>query len=146
MAFWDLFKFKKKPFKEPFEEEKGKEKTASQKQEPSSEKKAEVVLGGAEEANIILPEFVAGVLLKPHLSEKASLLAEKNKVIFQVHPKATKKQIAEAIHRLYKVRPLKINIVKRQGKIVRYGKTVGRTKGIKKAIVTFAPNQKINIV
>jgi len=54
----------------------------------------------------------ADILLRPRITEKATFLTEANVHTFEVAPKATKTQVAEAIKVFYKVNPTKIRIVK----------------------------------
>lgn len=85
------------------------------------------------------------ILLKPLVSEKASFLGAENKYIFTVAAKANKIEIAKAIKEVYGIKPVKVNIVKNIGKQVRYGRTSGRRKDWKKAIVTLPTGQTIKV-
>ncbi len=85
------------------------------------------------------------VLLKPLITEKGTHLAAKNKYLFLVAGSANKIEIKKAVSAVYNVSPVKVNIINLSGKEVRYGKTSGRTKDKKKAIVTLKPGQTISI-
>lgn len=85
------------------------------------------------------------VLIKPMITEKGTHLASQNKYIFEVAPQANKIEIKKAIRAVYGVEPLKVNLVSLTGKQVRYGRTRGRTKDRKKAIITLPKGQTIEV-
>ena len=85
------------------------------------------------------------LLRKPVITEKASYLAQFNKYVFSVPMSATKAEVKKKIINVYGFKPIKINMIKMSGKMVRYGRRLGRTKNWKKAIVTLAANDKIEI-
>ncbi|MCX6785286.1 MAG: 50S ribosomal protein L23 [Candidatus Komeilibacteria bacterium] len=85
------------------------------------------------------------VLLKPLVTEKGAYLASVNKYIFEVYGSANKIEIKKAIQALYGVAPIKVNIVNTAGKNIRYGRTSGRTKDKKKAIITLKKGQSIQV-
>lgn len=85
------------------------------------------------------------IISKPLITEKATELTALNKYIFVVPVSANKKSIAERIFGIYGVKPEKINIVRRSGKLVRYGRRTGVTKSYKKAIITLAQGDKIEV-
>jgi len=82
---------------------------------------------------------------KFHVTEKAGILSESNAYAFEVTKDATKNQIAKEVAKLYKVVPMKVNIVNGKAKrIVARGK-VGKSKGIKKAYVFLKKGDTIDI-
>lgn len=83
-------------------------------------------------------------LLRPVVTEKSTRLAAMQKYVFEVSPVTNKVEVRRAILALYGVRPLKVNMLNFSGKAVRYGRTSGRTKAWKKAIVTLPAGQKID--
>ena len=91
----------------------------------------------------------ASVLLNPRITEKASLLAEKNVYTFDVAKNTTKSEIAKAIKAAYKVTPLKVTTVTIQKKSTnprgRRGKP-GTTGGGKKAYVYLKKGDKIEVL
>jgi len=91
------------------------------------------------------PEFTSRILIKPLVTEKTTKGEEENKYVFEVAKSANKIEIKKAIFKLYGFKPTKVNIVKTKGKNVRYGKTQGTMKGIKKAIITLKKEEKIDI-
>ena len=84
-------------------------------------------------------------ILSPVITEKATMLSEHNKVVFRVAGDATKPQIAEAIENLFKVSVVKVNTLNVKGKTKRFRGRVGKRSDVKKAIVTLAEGQSIDI-
>jgi large subunit ribosomal protein L23 len=85
------------------------------------------------------------VLLRPLVTEKGSHLGVINKYVFEVDYNANKIEIAKAIETAYGIKPVKVNIIKLAGKVVRRGRTEGRRKNWKKAIVTLPQGKSIQI-
>jgi len=85
------------------------------------------------------------VIMKPLITEKGSYLGVNNQYLFEVSPNTNKTEIKKAIFKVYGVTPNKINIMNVSGKKIRYGRTEGRTKNWKKAIVSLPEGQKIDI-
>ena len=85
------------------------------------------------------------VILAPVITEKATLLSEQNKVVFQVAKDATKDEISAAIEELFKVEVLKVNTLITKGKTKRFRGIRGRRSDVKKAIVTLAEGQSIDV-
>ena len=84
-------------------------------------------------------------ILAPVITEKATLLSEQNKVVFKVAKDATKDEIAAAVEALFKVNVTKVNTLVVKGKTKRFRGILGRRSDVKKAIVTLAPGQSIDI-
>ncbi|PLZ01307.1 50S ribosomal protein L23 [Burkholderia sp. WAC0059] len=85
------------------------------------------------------------VLLAPVISEKATLVADKNEqVVFEVAPDATKPEVKAAVELLFKVEVKSVNILVTKGKSKRFGRFMGRRKDVKKAYVSLKPGQEIN--
>lgn len=84
-------------------------------------------------------------ILAPVITEKSTLVAEENKVIFRVPLSATKPEIKEAIERLFKVDVTKVNTILVKGKTKRFRGRLGRRSDFKKAIVTLAEGQSVDI-
>ena len=85
------------------------------------------------------------VILSPVITEKATLLSEQNKVVFRVAGDASKDEIAAAVEALFKVNVTKVNTINVKGKTKRFRGIMGRRSDIKKAIVTLAEGQSIDI-
>lgn len=79
------------------------------------------------------------VLRHRHVTEKTARQEMNGKYTFIVAPRANKVMVAEAVREVYGVKPLRVSFVKIQGKEVRRGKQVGRTKDVRKAIVSLKP-------
>ena len=84
-------------------------------------------------------------ILAPIITEKATLLSEQNKVVFQVAADASKDEIAAAVEALFKVSVTKVNTLNVKGKTKRFRGIKGRRPDVKKAIVTLAEGQSIDI-
>ncbi|MAK82288.1 MAG: 50S ribosomal protein L23 [Phenylobacterium sp.] len=84
-------------------------------------------------------------VLAPVITEKATLLSEQNKVVFRVAADASKDEIAAAVETLFKVNVTKVNTLNVKGKTKRFRGITGRRSDVKKAIVTLAEGQSIDI-
>jgi large subunit ribosomal protein L23 len=85
------------------------------------------------------------ILVKPLISEKAADIGKLNKYVFAVNIKANKQEIKKAITAVYGIKPIKINIIKMQGKRVNFGRRSGRRNDWKKAVVTLPQGKSIEI-
>ncbi len=85
------------------------------------------------------------VIVAPHITEKATVLSEQNKVVFRVSMDSTKSEIAEAVETLFSVTVTKVNTLIQEGKTKRFRGRKGRRIDIKKAIVTLADGQSIDV-
>jgi len=87
------------------------------------------------------------LLIKPLITEKTRNLAIKeNKYVFNVKKESNKKEIKKAIENLYKVEVINVNIINTKSKPKRLGRSLGKTKGFKKAIVTIRKGQTIDVI
>ena len=84
-------------------------------------------------------------ILSPIITEKATLLSEQNKVVFRVAMDSTKDEISAAVEELFKVEVIKVNTLITKGKTKRFRGIMGRRVDIKKAIVTLAEGQSIDV-
>ncbi len=84
-------------------------------------------------------------ILAPVITEKATVLTEQTKVVFQVAKDATKDEIAAAVEELFKVRVVKVNTLITKGKTKRFRGRLGQRSDVKKAIVTLQEGQTIDI-
>ena len=85
------------------------------------------------------------ILVKPLITEKAAGMSEANKYVFEVSRGANKIEISHAIFEVYGVKPTAVNIANFKGKKVTQGQKRGKRKNWKKAIVTLAKGETINI-
>lgn len=85
------------------------------------------------------------VILNPLVTEKATLLSEFNKIVFSVPLSANKIDIKLSIEKIYSVKVLSINTIVLKGKTKRFKGILGRRNSSKKAIVTLAPGNTIDL-
>ena len=86
------------------------------------------------------------VVIAPVVSEKSYSVLDQNWYTFLVHPDANKTQIKIAIQQIFDVRVLTVNTINRQGKRKRSrGTKLGKRKDTKRAIVSLAPGDRIEI-
>ena len=85
------------------------------------------------------------VLLAPVISEKSYGLLDENKYTFVVRPDANKTQIKIAVEQVFNVTVLDVNTLNRQGKRKRTRSGFGRRRNTKRAIVSLAPGDRIEI-
>jgi large subunit ribosomal protein L23 len=110
------------------------------KTEAKPKKKAVVVSNTPSQAEY------SQVLLRPRITEKAAIVAEKGVYTFDIDPRATKQEVEKAIEKTYKVKPLKVNISNRRQKMVFSRGKVGFKAGGKKAMVYLKEGDKIEFV
>jgi large subunit ribosomal protein L23 len=85
------------------------------------------------------------ILLAPVVSEKSYGLLDENKYTFLVTPDANKTEIKIAVESVFKVRVTDVNTLNRQGKKRRTRYGYGKRPDTKRAIVTVAPGERIDI-
>ena len=85
------------------------------------------------------------VILSPVITEKATMAAELNKVVFKVRKDASKPQIVAAVERLFDVKVEKINTLIRKGKQKNFRGVRGQQSDVKTAIVTLAEGDRIDV-
>ena len=85
------------------------------------------------------------VIVSPVITEKATNLTEQNKVVFRVAPKATKPQIKEAVEKLFDVKVVGVNTLVTKGKKKIFRGLRGQRSDVKKAIVTLAEGETIDV-
>lgn len=130
MAIWNSKKNKKSSVSG---EKPEKAKTMEKKPSP-------IVLGGAVSS-------VKDVLTRPRITEKASISSSKNAYVFDVLPRANKKEVAVAIFKKYGFKPVKVNITTvKEKKILSRRGTSGIKSGGKKAVVYLKSGDKIETI
>jgi len=85
------------------------------------------------------------VVLAPHITEKTTLLSEHNAVVFKVANDASKPEIKAAVEALFGVTVLGVNTLVAKGKTKRWKGAPYRRSDAKKAIVTLAAGQSIDV-
>ena len=85
------------------------------------------------------------VIVSPAITEKSTMASEQNQVVFNVARKASKPEIKAAVEALFSVKVTAVNTHVRKGKVKRFRGTVGRQSDVKKAVVTLADGQSIDV-
>ncbi len=87
-----------------------------------------------------------GIITRPLITEKAqTMAAAQNKYAFEVDKRANKMQIKEAVEVAFSVKVKEVNTAVIKGKRRRYGRSLTKQPDWKKAIVTLAPGEKIEL-
>ena len=85
------------------------------------------------------------VIRRPIITEKATLASENNTIAFEVSIRSTKKQIKVAIENLFNVKVDSINTLIVKGKVKRFRGKLGKRRDLKKAYVTLAEGNTIDV-
>ena len=85
------------------------------------------------------------VILAPHITEKATLLSEHNAVVFKVAGGASKPEIKAAVEALFDVKVTGVNTLVQKGKTKRWKGKPYKRSDVKKAVVTLAEGQSIDV-
>ena len=85
------------------------------------------------------------VLVRPIVTEKSTLGSEHGQVTFQVSIDATKPQIKAAVEGIFGVKVKAVNTLRQQGKVKRFRGKIGKRPDFKKAIITLADGEMIDI-
>ncbi len=96
---------------------------------------------------MIREERLLKVLKTPHISEKSTMVTEKqNTIVFKVATNATKADIKAAVEKLFEVKVEAVRTLNVMGKTKRTGARVGKRSDWKKAYVTLVPGQDIDFM
>ena len=90
-------------------------------------------------------EIIYDIIRTPVITEKATLLSEHGKVVFKVRSDATKIAIKNAVEKLFGVKVTNVNTLNQSGKTKRFKGVIGKRSGFKKAIVSLAEGEKIDV-
>ena len=85
------------------------------------------------------------VVLSPHITEKTTLLSEHNAVVFKVAGDASKPEIKAAVEALFNVSVTGVNTIVQKGKVKRWKGAPYTRSDVKKAIVTLAAGDTIDV-
>lgn len=85
------------------------------------------------------------VIRRPLVTEKTSMLSEQNKYVFEVASYATKPMVKKVVEAIFKVAVTKVNMLNIPGKVKRFKGTIGRQSDVKKAVVTLAKDNMIDL-
>ena len=86
-----------------------------------------------------------GILMRPIITEKTTVLTGLDKYVFEVDLRANKNQIKEAVQLAFSVRVVDVNTMVMKGKAKRFGRRITNRPDWKKAIVTLVPGDKIEL-
>ena len=96
-------------------------------------------------ASVAARAFHYDIILSPGITEKSTAVSEQNKVMFNVRLDANKTDIKSAVEALFNVKVANVNTLRRMGKMKRFRNTIGKQEDTKKAIITLAEGQSINL-
>ncbi len=85
------------------------------------------------------------VVVAPYITEKSTMMSEHNAVVFKVANNATKPEIKAAVEALFSVSVTKVNTIVQKGKTKKWKGTPYTKSDFKKAIVTLADGQSIDV-
>jgi large subunit ribosomal protein L23 len=85
------------------------------------------------------------IIVAPVITEKATMASEANQVVFKVRRDATKPQIKAAVEQLFNVKVTGVNTLLRKGKTKMFRGMRGVQQDVKKAIVTLADGERIDV-
>ena len=85
------------------------------------------------------------IILAPLVTEKSTMGSENNQISFRVPLSATKPQIKAAIEQLFKVKVNAVNTLRQKGKVKRFRGKLGKRPDYKKAIVSLADGEMIDV-
>jgi large subunit ribosomal protein L23 len=86
-----------------------------------------------------------GIIMRPLITEKAQIMTGQNKYAFEVDKRANKMQIKEAVEVAFSVSVKEVNTAVMKGKRRRYGRALTKQPDWKKAVVTLAAGDKIEL-
>ena len=86
-----------------------------------------------------------GIIIRPIITEKAQTMTAADKYAFEVDKRANKLQIKEAVEIAFNVHVRDVNTITVKGKRRRYGRSLSKQPDWKKAVVTLAPGEKIEL-
>lgn len=90
-------------------------------------------------------ERIYKVLLGPHISEKATVVADKSgQFVFRVAPDATKPEIKTAVEQLFEVKVRSVQVLNVKGKTKRTARGVGKRNDVRKAFVSLVDGHDID--
>ena len=95
-----------------------------------------------------IPDDLSRVLFRPRITEKATIANEGRVYVFEVMPRATKKEVSEAVTKFFKVTPVKVNMVKIPAKkrVSQMRRVRGVKSGGKKAYVYLKEGDSISLI
>lgn len=92
-----------------------------------------------------LSRLATKTLITPVVSEKTAQLQDRGVLVFRVAVNANRVAVRQAFKELYKVTPLKVNIINVRGKRVKFGRVQGQRQNVKKALIFLPKGTRIDI-
>lgn len=132
-------------FKKNTKEEYGGEKSVKAPKEPKAAKAAKAEAPVKARAARSLSLLANRTIVAPVASEKSAHLADRGVYVFLVAPDANRITVKQAIRELYNVTPSKVNIMNVRGTARRFGRFIGRTQDVKKALVMLPKGSHIDV-
>ncbi|CAA7615545.1 MULTISPECIES: 50S ribosomal protein L23 [Magnetospirillum] len=90
-------------------------------------------------------EQMYDIIRAPVITEKATMGSEHNQVTFKVPLEASKPEIKAAVEGVFGVKVTAVNTIVSKGKVKRFRGRIGQRSDVKKAIVTLAEGQSIDV-
>jgi len=85
------------------------------------------------------------ILKRPVITEKSTIQKEaNNQLTFEVDRRANKVEIRRAVEQVFNAKVVSVRTIQMKGKVKRFGRTVGKRRNWKKAIVTLAPGTRVD--
>lgn len=109
-----------------------------------AESKAKTSTKKATKGGALAEARLYDVIVRPVVTEKTTVLAEQNKVVFKISPTATKKDVKKAVESIFNVTVTKVNTINIDGKTKKFRGRDGQRSDLRKAVVTLAAGQSID--
>jgi len=146
MGFLDRFKKQKEQeVEKKVSTQVSDEKKVSEKTEETKPKTKVVKEKTVKTSKKEISETLAGVLLRPLVTEKSATLTSSGQYVFEIDTKADRRQVAAAVFAIYGVKPSNVGIINMRREPVRFGRHRGMKKAWKKAIVRLPKGKTINV-
>lgn len=102
----------------------------------------------AKDVGVNMTKAPASILKSPRITEKAAYMTMQHAYVFEIASDATKRDVVAAVKALYKVTPVKVNIVVKQPRayVARFRNRRGTKRGMKKAYVFLKKGEKIDLM
>jgi large subunit ribosomal protein L23 len=85
------------------------------------------------------------ILKRPVITEKSTIQKEaNNQLTFEVDRRANKVEIRRAVEQVFNAKVVSVRTIQMKGKVKRFGRTLGKRRNWKKAIVTLAPGARVD--
>jgi large subunit ribosomal protein L23 len=123
------------------------EKAAAEKptKKPAAKRDKKAESGVKKQGKLIDDIRLYDVIQRPVITEKATMFAEQNKVVFRISPTADKSDVKRAVEALFGVNVTKVNTISVKGKAKRFRGRNGQRSDFRKAVVTLKEGQSIDI-